>query len=65
MKIYVGSLSYDVTKEDLQTEFATYGTVGSVSVPLVPARMIEAVVVVTAGEDQEVMAGIEGAIIKK
>jgi cold-inducible RNA-binding protein len=32
VKIYVGNLSYDVTKEDLQTEFATYGTVGSVDI---------------------------------
>lgn len=32
MKIYVGNLPYDATKEDLQTEFAAFGTVGSVDI---------------------------------
>ncbi len=32
MKIYVGSLSYDVTEDDLRQEFAPYGKVDSVSV---------------------------------
>ena len=31
MKIYVGNLSYDVTSEDLQQEFAALGAVESVS----------------------------------
>lgn len=31
MKIYVGNLSYDVTSEDLQQEFAALGTVESIS----------------------------------
>jgi cold-inducible RNA-binding protein len=31
MKIYVGNLSYTVTKEDLQQEFAVFGAVESVS----------------------------------
>ncbi len=31
MKIYVGNLSYDVTSQDLQQEFAAFGTVESVS----------------------------------
>ncbi len=31
MKIYVGNLSYDVTSEDLQQEFAPFGSVESVS----------------------------------
>jgi len=32
MKIYVGNLSYDVTKEELQAEFAAYGAVASVEI---------------------------------
>ncbi|OGO36882.1 MAG: RNA-binding protein [Chloroflexi bacterium RBG_16_57_8] len=32
MKIYVGNLSYDVTGEELQAEFAAFGKVESVSV---------------------------------
>lgn len=33
MSIYVGNLSYDVTKEDLTTVFEEYGTVSRVSLP--------------------------------
>lgn len=33
MSIYVGNLSYDVTKEDLTTVFAEYGDVSRVSLP--------------------------------
>ncbi len=32
MKIYVGSLSYDVTEDELRQEFAAYGAVESVAV---------------------------------
>ena len=32
MKIYVGNLPYDVTKEDLQAEFTAFGAVSSVEV---------------------------------
>lgn len=32
MKIYVGSLSYDVTEEELRQEFAAFGKVESVSI---------------------------------
>lgn len=33
MSIYVGNLSYDVTREDLTTVFEEYGTVSRVSLP--------------------------------
>ena len=33
MKIYAGNLTYDVTEEQLQEEFATFGEVVSVSIP--------------------------------
>ncbi|MEM1280686.1 MAG: RNA-binding protein [Cyanobacteria bacterium P01_D01_bin.6] len=33
MSIYVGNLSYDVTKEDLTTVFAEYGSVKRVQLP--------------------------------
>jgi cold-inducible RNA-binding protein len=32
MRIYVGNLSYDVTSQELEAEFAAYGSVESVSV---------------------------------
>lgn len=34
MKIYVGNLSYDVTEDELRQEFAAFGEVASVSIPL-------------------------------
>ena len=34
MKIYVGNLSPEVTEEELRQEFAAFGEVASVSVPL-------------------------------
>lgn len=33
MKIYVGNLSYDVTEDEITTEFGAYGTVESVAIP--------------------------------
>lgn len=33
MSIYVGNLSYDVTREDLSSVFAEYGAVSRVSLP--------------------------------
>lgn len=33
MSLYVGNLSYDVTKEDLLEVFKEYGSVGRVSMP--------------------------------
>lgn len=33
MSIYIGNLSYEVTKEDLSSVFAEYGTVSRVSLP--------------------------------
>ncbi|MEM9213863.1 MAG: RNA-binding protein [Cyanobacteria bacterium P01_F01_bin.150] len=34
MSVYVGNLSYDVTREDIQEVFAEYGTVKRVSLPM-------------------------------
>jgi RNA recognition motif-containing protein len=34
MSIYVGNLSYQVTKEDLEQAFAEYGTVSRVQLPV-------------------------------
>ena len=33
MKIYAGNLTYDITEEQLQEEFTTFGEVVSVSIP--------------------------------
>ena len=33
MSIYIGNLSYEVTREDLSSVFAEYGTVSRVSLP--------------------------------
>jgi len=32
MKIYIGNLSYDVTEEELRTEFTAFGKVNSVAI---------------------------------
>lgn len=34
MSVYVGNLSYDVTREDLEQVFQEYGTVSRVSLPM-------------------------------
>jgi RNA recognition motif-containing protein len=34
MKIYVGNLPFDVTEEELREEFASFGRVDSVAVPI-------------------------------
>ena len=34
MSIYVGNLSYDVTREDIEDVFNEYGSVGRVSLPM-------------------------------
>ncbi|MEM8809510.1 MAG: RNA-binding protein [Cyanobacteria bacterium P01_G01_bin.38] len=34
MTVYVGNLSYDVTREDLESVFADFGSVGRVSLPI-------------------------------
>ncbi|MEO0869335.1 MAG: RNA-binding protein, partial [Cyanobacteria bacterium J06642_11] len=34
MSVYVGNLSYEVTREDIQGVFAEYGTVKRVSLPM-------------------------------
>ena len=33
MKIYVGNLSFEVTEDEITTEFGAYGTVESVAIP--------------------------------
>jgi RNA recognition motif-containing protein len=33
MKIYVGNLSYDMTEEQLRSEFSSFGEIESVSIP--------------------------------
>ncbi len=33
MKIYVGNLSYDMTEEQLRSEFASFGEIESVAIP--------------------------------
>ena len=33
MNIYVGNLAYDVTEDELKTEFSSFGKVDSVSIP--------------------------------
>lgn len=34
MRIYVGNLSYDVTEDELKEQFAAYGEVASVTIPV-------------------------------
>lgn len=34
MKIYIGNLAFDVTEEELMTEFSAFGNVESVAIPI-------------------------------
>ena len=33
MKIYVGNLSFDITEDEIEAEFGTYGKVESIAIP--------------------------------
>jgi RNA recognition motif-containing protein len=68
MRIYVGNLSYSVTEEDLQKEFAGYGEVTSVDIPL--DRMngrpkgFAFVEMASKSEAESAIAGLNGKMVQ-
>jgi cold-inducible RNA-binding protein len=68
MKIYVGNLSFDVTEEELQTEFAAFGKVESVNIITDKysgrPRGFAFVEMPSVAEGQAAIAGLNGKTIK-
>jgi RNA recognition motif-containing protein len=65
MSIYVGNLSYEVTKEDLTSVFAEYGTIARVQLPTdrETGRMrgFAFVEMSNDGEEEKAIAELDGA----
>jgi RNA recognition motif-containing protein len=65
MSIYVGNLSYEVTKEDLTSVFAEYGTISRVQLPTdrETGRMrgFAFVEMGNDGEEEKAIAELDGA----
>jgi RNA recognition motif-containing protein len=69
MKIYVGNLSFDVTEEELRTEFAAFGKVESVSIIKDKysgrAKGFGFVEMPSVSEGQAAITGLNGKTIKE
>lgn len=65
MTVYVGNLSYDVTREDLERVFADYGKVGRVSLPIDREsgrpRGFAFVEMSAENEEQQIIETLDGA----
>lgn len=68
MRIYVGNLSYDVTEEELQEEFAAYGEVTSASILLDKMtgrpKGFAFVEMASKSEAESAIAGLNGKMIQ-
>ena len=68
MKIYVGNLSFDVTEEDLRTEFTAFGKVESVSIIKDKysgrAKGFAFVEMPSVSEGQAAITGLNGKMLK-
>jgi RNA recognition motif-containing protein len=68
MKIYVGNLSYDVTEDEITTEFGAYGTVESVAIPSDRIsgrpRGFAFVEMASKSEAEAAIAGLNGKTLK-
>jgi cold-inducible RNA-binding protein len=69
MKIYAGNLSFDVTEEDLRTEFAAFGNVESVSIITDKysgrSKGFAFVEMPVVSEGQAAIAALNGKILKQ
>jgi len=69
MKIYVGNLSYDVTEEELQEEFAAFGAVESAVIPTDRysgrPRGFAFVEMPSVSEGQAAITGLNGKTLKE
>ena len=65
MTIYVGNLSYEVTKEDLESIFVEYGTLKKIYLPIDPEKErikgFAFVDLATQAEETEAIATLDGA----
>ena len=68
MKIYVGNLSFDVTEDELSTEFGTFGKVESVALPTDRVsgrpRGFAFVEMASKSEAEAAIAGLNGKMLK-
>jgi len=68
MKIYVGNLTYDVSEDELRTEFTAFGEVTSVSVVTDKytgrSRGFGFVEMAKVSEGQAAIAGLNGKMLK-
>jgi cold-inducible RNA-binding protein len=68
MRIYVGNLSYEVTEEDLRTEFTAFGKVGSVSIITDKysgrSKGFAFIDMPAVSEGQQAIAGLNGKTLK-
>ena len=68
MKIYVGNLPFDVTEEELQAEFTSYGKVESIAIPADryrgKPRGFAFVEMPSVPEGQAAIAGLNGKTLK-
>ena len=68
MKIYVGNLSFDVTEEELRTEFTAFGKVESVSIITDKysgrAKGFAFVEMLSVSEGQAAITGLNGKTLK-
>lgn len=68
MKIYVGNLSFDITEEELQEEFAAFGEVESVTIPTERyssgSRGFAFVEMSSISEGQAAIDGLSGKTLK-
>ena len=68
MKIYVGNLSFEVSEEELQAEFASFGEVTSVSIPMDRysgrPRGFAFIEMPTVSEGQAAINSLDGKILK-
>ena len=69
MKIYVGNLSFDVTEEELRTEFTAFGKVESVAIPIDKysgrPRGFAFVEMPSVSEGQAAIAALNGKMLKE
>lgn len=69
MKIYVGNLSFDVTEEELRTEFAPFGKVESASIVMDKysgrSRGFAFVEMPSVAEGQAAITGLNGKTLKE
>ena len=69
MRIYVGNLSYDVTEDDLRSEFSAFGKVGSVSIVTDKysgrSKGFAFVDMPAVSEGQQAISGLNGKTLKE